>query len=152
MGLALLMVPVSAEEPDAASELRRKITFDQVTVSKYRDVFDPHPSGRPATLSTESYATAQRQVDALKGVLKGLASDYRRYQLRSYRVLFRDEKLTGEWGELQEAVTQLLDFVDKTGPKNYSRVGIWNRLDAVSIAYENVTDRLDVLIRRESRV
>ena len=145
------MFPVSVEEPGIASELQRIITHDLANLSRYLAVFDPHPSGRPASLSTESYATAQMQVDALKGLLKGLVSGYRRYQSRSYRVLFRDEPLAEAWGELQEAVSQLFDLVDKTGPKNYSRVGIWNRLDMVSIAYDNTTDRLNVLVQRESR-
>ena len=106
--------PCHAEEPGTASELQRVIALDLANLSKYLDVFDPHPSGRPAALSTESYATAQKQVDALKGLLKGLASGYRRYQSRSYRVLFRDESLADAWGELQEAISQLFDLVDKT--------------------------------------
>ena len=151
MSLALLMV-VSAEGPDSVSELSRQVKLDMEKVSNHRARFDPHPARQPAALSTESYDTARAQSDVLKGLLKNLASSYRRYQLRSHRVLFRDEALAETWSELQKHISELLDRVDKTGPKNYSRVGIWDDLDKIYIAYENVIEQLDELARREARL
>lgn len=152
MGFALLMMATPAEEPGAAAELRREIAADQQNVSSYRAAFDPYPSfTQPASFSTQDYPTAKRQVDALKGLLKGLASKYGRFRFR-YRVLLRNDALAESWEELRQSVSDALDLVDKTRPANYSRSHIWEHLEAICSACEDLSERLDELINRESRL